>query len=99
MRYSKLTVDEEFFTVSAVAVNLYEMLYSEWKNEGLNIADSIPIFTGSISGDPSVVVWAYVTQNPEYLLRKNSKGQWKFYSYTGDLSLNQNWSVYNASIS
>ena len=77
----------------------YEMLYSEWKNEGLNIADSIPIFTGSISGDPSVVVWAYVTQNPEYLLRKNSKGQWKFYSYTGDLSLNQNWSVYNASIS
>ena len=77
----------------------YEMLYSEWKNEGLNIADSIPIFTGSISGNPSIVVWAYVTQNPEYLLRKNSSGQWKFYSYTGDLSLNQNWSVYNASLS
>ena len=77
----------------------YEMRYSEWKQEGLGIADSIPIFTGPISGDPSVVVSSHVTQNPEYLVRKNENGEWKFHSYTGDLSLNQNWSVYNASVS
>lgn len=77
----------------------YEMRYSEWKSEGLGIADSIPIFTGSVTGDPNIVVWAYVTQNPEYLLRKNDSGEWKFHSYTGDLSLNQNWSVYNAKVS
>lgn len=77
----------------------YEMRYSEWKQEGLNIAESIPTFTGQINGDPSVVVWAHVTQHPEYLVRKNDNGEWKFHSYTGDLSLNQNWSVYNASIS
>ena len=74
----------------------YEEPFSVWKNEGNGIADNIRQLIGEVADQQEIRLSAYVTQKPEYLLRKSADGSWKFYSYTGDLSLIPNWSVYEA---
>lgn len=74
----------------------YEEPFSVWKNEGNGIADSIRQLIGDVNDQQEIRLKAYITQTPEYLLRKSADGTWKFYSYTGDLSLTPNWSVYEA---
>lgn len=74
----------------------YEEPFSTWKSEGNGIADAIRQLIGEVADQQEIRVSAYITQHPEYLLRKSADGKWKFYSYTGDLSLAPNWSVYGA---
>ena len=76
----------------------YEEPFSVWKEEGLGIADSIRQLVGNVEDSRNVELSVYVTQKPEYLLRKSADGTWKFYSYTGELSLNPNWKVYDAKV-
>lgn len=74
----------------------YEEPYSVWKDEGYGIVDSIRQLTGEVDNQQKIKLSAYITWHPEYFLRKSADGNWKFYSYAGDLSLTPNWSVYEA---
>ena len=74
----------------------YEEPFSVWKNEGYGIADSIRQLVGEVDNQQKIRLSANITWHPEYFLRKSADGNWKFYSYAGDLSLTPNWSVYEA---
>lgn len=51
-----------------------------------------------ISDEAEIRIWARVNQIPEYILKRNANGEWKFSQYAGSLGLGQRRQVYDVEV-
>lgn len=106
-RVTDITVQDEN-TILLKADENYDVVYDEvigdLKQSDRTVAqDALQFLTDNysyedISDEAEIRIWARVNQIPEYILKRNANGEWKFSQYAGSLGLGQRRQVYDVEV-